>query len=104
MQLRILSPVHTESVKIAQYYEQQEAGLARRFFDNLERALEDIETNPLGYPRLEGVATERNIRRVVLEKFPYLVLYEVLANEAVVFAVRHASREPGIGLGHDETT
>ena len=94
MVVRILSDVHRESVRIAQYYEQQQSGLAARFFDDLENTLARLEANPLGYPRWESITTERNIRRIILERFPYLVVYEIVAEEAVVIALRHVSQQP----------
>ena len=101
MSLRILSVVHEESVRIAQYYEQRQAGLGVRFFDSLEKAFEDIAANPAGFPRLESISTERTIRRVILNRVPYMVVYEIVASECLVFAVRHVSQEPPHDLAED---
>jgi hypothetical protein len=98
MALRILSEVHRESVRIALYLENRQPGDGSRFFDCFDAVLKKIEENALGYPRLESITTDRNIRRVLFETFPYLVIYEILADETVVEAVRHVSQEPGVGI------
>jgi plasmid stabilization system protein ParE len=42
-----------------------------------------------------GQATnEPGIRRLVISPYPYLIFYEVAADEVIIHAVRHASRDP----------
>ena len=94
MSVRILSSVHRESVRIARYYDKRRPGLGAAFFDKYDEALEKIERNRFGYPRLESVETERDIRRVILNRFPYLLIYENIGEETIVIALRHVSQDP----------
>ena len=46
------------------------------------------------HPLMGQATTEPGIRRLVVSPYSYLIFYEVTADEIVVHAVRHASRDP----------
>ena len=94
MSIRILSGVHRASVRVARFYEKKQPGLGAMFFDRFDAAVDKIERNPLGYPRLESTVTERDIRRIVLNQFPYLLIYENIGDETLVISLRHVSQNP----------
>lgn len=94
MSVRILSSVHRESVRVARYYDKQQPGLGAAFFDRYDEALDKIERNRRGYPRLETVESQRDIRRVILVQFPYLLVYENAGEDTIIIALRHASQNP----------
>jgi plasmid stabilization system protein ParE len=44
---------------------------------------------------LSGVATdERPMRRIVVRPYPYLIYYELSADEIVIVGIRHGARDP----------
>jgi hypothetical protein len=43
---------------------------------------------------METVADNEQIRRLLLQDLPYVVIYETFENEVFVYAVAHASRRP----------
>lgn len=58
----------------------------------------DIQDNPLAYPKIH-----KNVRRLVMPKFPYNILYLLengllengdFGETVIVFAVSHAKRDP----------
>jgi len=73
----------------AAWYEAQQAGLGIEFVLELDAAIERAAETPLGYePQF------RNVRRVLLRRFPYAV-YFVLERDLIdVFAVSHQQRAP----------
>jgi plasmid stabilization system protein ParE len=77
--------------RIYQWYESQQRGLGEDFLDILERKLENL----LEYPESFGII-HKNIRRIILSKFPYLVFYTVKGNQVIILAVLHAFRDPAI--------
>lgn len=83
-----------EAVEAACWYNAQSSGLGYDFLAKYEQALAGIENSPDRYPRLETLQTERDIRRCVLKRFPYYIVYENFSSETVVLAVAHASRRP----------
>jgi toxin ParE1/3/4 len=56
--------------------------------------LQEIE-QLLGQFPLTGTTTRYQwLRRIPLRDYPYVVFYEVVANEVMVLAVRHSARDP----------
>jgi plasmid stabilization system protein ParE len=73
----------------ALWYEDQRAGLGTRFLDELDVVFRRIETNPRQFPQLEG-----EIRRALLNHFPYGVYFAEDSAGLAVLAVLHLHREP----------
>ncbi|MBE0572748.1 MAG: type II toxin-antitoxin system RelE/ParE family toxin [Ignavibacteriaceae bacterium] len=64
-------------------------GLGEKFVTEIERCLNIIKTNPLAYP-----VTKQNVRKAVIIKFPFSILYRVDGNVIYILAVMHQKREP----------
>lgn len=98
MTLRILPAADEELFQAAEWYEDHESGVGSRFLDAYATAKEAIARSPSGPPRLETVRTSRDIRRVLLHRFPFAVVYEILPDQVVILAVAHTSRRPNYWL------
>jgi toxin ParE1/3/4 len=46
------------------------------------------------YPLIGARTDDPTIRRLPIPPYPYLVFYEVVGDEVIIHAVRHASRDP----------
>src|SRR2546428_173623 len=64
----------------------------------VERVLPLIERAPASFPRLLDVPADLVIRRTLLPRFPYAVVFIDLGTELRVLAVAHAKRRPGYWL------
>jgi plasmid stabilization system protein ParE len=74
------------------WYEAQWPGLGAQLFDAVAATIEGIETQPeIGAPARPDPQT----RRVLVERFPYQVVYRLEGNEIVVVAIVHLKRRPG---------
>jgi plasmid stabilization system protein ParE len=73
------------------WYENQQPGLGGEFYRELTRGFEFILENPL----LSRVAY-RGLRKRKLNRFPYLVVYQVADEEVSVVSVFHGSRNPAV--------
>ena len=71
------------------WYEERREGLGERFRDALGDAIARIAENPAQFP-----VHYRDLRRVILFRFPYAVYYRVDSNHASVVAVFHGKRSP----------
>ena len=71
------------------YYEQQASGLGRDFLRKVQSAVDEITPHPTRWPKVRG-----NIRRRMIHRFPYAVLYEDQPEEIVIIAVMHLRRHP----------
>jgi plasmid stabilization system protein ParE len=96
--LRILPAADEELFQAAVWYDEREGGVGSRFLDAYASAKESIARSPSSPPRLETVKTPRDIRRVLLKRFPFAVVYEVLPDQVVILAVAHTSRRPNYWL------
>ena len=104
MKLRLLTEAKEELQAGAQWYEDRREGLGEEFAAAVEATLERIEENNLLYPHYEFANPGREIRRALVKRFPYVVVYEVRADELLVLAVAHARQRPAYWKrrGNDE--
>lgn len=73
------------------YYEEQQEGFGERFLTEVQRRLDDISIHPEYY----GFIDVRNILRdVVVNVFPYVIVYRIMATEVWVYAVHHTGKAP----------
>jgi toxin ParE1/3/4 len=79
----------SELREAAAWYRKISKRLARRFGDEIKAAVALVAADPLR--RLE---IEPGIRRVLLRKFPYALLYTVEGNRVVVLVLKHHKRHP----------
>ena len=82
----------------ARYYEREFSGLGHRFKQEVRRASLRIAEYPLVW------STERgDVRKCLLHKFPYKLLYSIEPDHIVVIAVAHQHRRPDYWIDEDET-
>ena len=76
------------------WYEQQRPGLGSAYLDRVRDVFGRIAANP----QLHGIVYQ-DVRKAVVRKFPYVVLYKEEAGDVVVIAVFHSARNPAIWQG-----
>jgi len=72
-----------------EWYEEQESGLGFEFIEEVESGYLKISRHPFHYPPINS-----QFRRLRINRFPYLVIYEVEDNSVIINSVRHVKREP----------
>jgi hypothetical protein len=67
--------------------------LGDRFISSVNKRISQIAQNPERYPKKKG-----NYREVGTDVFPYIIIYEVIKKENVVFVsyIFHTRRNPGL--------
>jgi plasmid stabilization system protein ParE len=75
------------------WYESKAVGLGFEFARAVEAAVESAKRNPFGHPTIEA-----DFRRVLLRKFPYMLIYLPSDETLLVVAVFNTRREPNIWL------
>ena len=90
MNARFLSDAEDEMNEAASFYESQVVGLGEKFLDEVNECVERILERPKIGRRLRG-----DIRRLLVTRFPYSVVYATQGETAVVVAVAHLRRRPG---------
>lgn len=71
------------------YYERQVPGLGERFRADVRDALARLRSWPLAAPVERG-----EIRRLILSRFPYKLLYSIESDLLYIIAVAHLHRTP----------
>jgi plasmid stabilization system protein ParE len=71
------------------WYENQRQGLGEEFLFAVQNAVDSVLENPEMYP-----VVRRDTRRVLLNRFPYSLLYRLVHERVVVVACFHAKRDP----------
>jgi toxin ParE1/3/4 len=92
--VRALAEAHDEIQAAAAWYEHRRVGLGEEFLQAFEAATVLIGQNPLQFAQMENNPSTRNVRRCLLKRFPYVVVFEVRNEECLVLAVAHARRKP----------
>ena len=84
-----LDPAQEELMAAARYYEKQRSGLGPRFLEATKELTIRIQENPLS-----GKVVYKKIRRRLVKKWPYTILYRVDPDEIAIVAVMHKRRSP----------
>jgi plasmid stabilization system protein ParE len=79
-----------EFISAAQFYEDQTEGLGLDFVITVQQTYERLLEFPASGPPLG-----RRLRRVLVPKFPYSLLYRVEPGRIYIIAVMHLHRRPG---------
>ena len=86
--------VHPEALREAEdaveWYGQRSPHAASRLVIELRAALERIQQAPSQFPQLAF-----ETQRIVLGRFPYVVVFRETATEIEIVAVAHGRRRPG---------
>lgn len=78
----------------AEYYESESAGLGQAFITEVERSADEI----VRYPEA-GLVMRGSIRRRLIRRFPYALLYRVKPTEIRILAVMNLKRRPAYWVG-----
>ncbi len=86
---RFIAAARLEFLAEVIYYSEAEAGLGARF----TAAVEEAAVRALGFPQ-SGSPSRSNTRRVLVNGFPFSLVYRPEPDGIVVFAVAHHARRP----------
>ncbi len=84
-----------EIEETAAWYESKTEGLGWRFLEVLDQTLQLIANQPQAFARLRLGPADFMIRKALLHRFPYTVVFVELAGELRKLAVAHQKRRPG---------
>ena len=85
-----LPEAEQEMIEAAKYYQLQASGLGVDYLSEVERAVQSIAESPRTWPVIEG-----GLRRRLIRRFPFGILYRIAPTEIVIIAIAHLKRRPG---------
>ena len=91
LHVRFRPQARAEIREARSWYEGQVSGLGRAFIAELDATLAFLRLHPEMY---SSVTDDGRVRRALLHRFPYSLVYEVMdADEILVLACRHVRQE-----------
>jgi toxin ParE1/3/4 len=86
-----------ELLDAASYYEKQNEGFGLEYLAEVEGAVNLL----MRYPAA-GAVVQGYIRRLILPKFPYLLLYRIVDDDLIrILAIAHHKRKPQYWVGRE---
>lgn len=79
--------------RAAHFYEGEAVGLGVDFLVEIQRIFTLLEENPA-----LGVPMRRGARKILVRRFPYLIIYRTEAEHTLVLAIGHQRRHPDFWL------
>lgn len=76
-------------IEAAVDYEAASFGLGNSFLDDVQQVIDTL----CEYPQA-GAAIDAHLRRMLLRRFPFALIYAASVNEIVIVAVAHHGRRP----------
>lgn len=78
------------------FYEERREGLGVALLLTVDHAVAALRGGQLSrYPLVPEVSRSLGVRRLLLRRFPFAIVFVELADEIRVLAVAHTSRRPG---------
>ena len=96
MKVSFLALAQQELDDAVAWYNKQAPGLGQDFLDELDRAVRRAVAFPFSCPEIDP-----GVRRCLLARFPYGLIYGIDQETIVVVAVAHLHREPRYWIGRN---
>jgi plasmid stabilization system protein ParE len=87
--LTILETAEHDMADAFDWYNMQSEFAAGYLVEKFDEAFKHIVESPLIYQKIH-----RNFRQIVLNPFPYVIIYLVKGDEVIIFRIWHTSRNP----------
>jgi plasmid stabilization system protein ParE len=94
LNFEVLPVAELEGIEAAIWYDDQRLGLGDEFLDELAQGLERIQAEPASFAALEHYSGQHDVRRCLLKRFPYVVIFRRRPEEVLIVAVGHVRRRP----------
>ena len=89
LSFQVRSAAAEEIAQAFQWHESHQLGLGAQFLAELEAAKIQIQRFPLMHPVIYA-----QLRRALIYRFPYQILYRIRPASIVIVAVFHCKRDP----------
>ncbi len=89
MRYRFADEALEEYIAAGQYYNRQVPGLGDEFADEIEVGVRAITMAPLTWRIVEA-----DVRRYLVQRFPYGIYYTMEDDVIVIWAIKHLHRDP----------
>lgn len=89
MKITLLPLAQKELDEAFSWYEEQVVGLGYEFLDEFDQSARLIASFPELFEQIE-----KDVRRCLINRFPYSIIYGIDSEQIVIIAVAHLKRKP----------
>ena len=89
MNIKYLKIAREEFHSAIKYYESQQTNLGRKFQSDVKNSISRIKEFPKAY-----VVIKNDVRRCLLHKFKFSILYTIKHDYILIIAISHQHRKP----------
>ena len=89
MKVRLTPEAEADIDEAIAWYDGRGQGLGDEFLRCVDARIALMERFPKAFPFVH-----RNIRRVLVRRFPYYLVYEIEDSEIVIYGAYHCARDP----------
>lgn len=89
----IKSEAHHDVVSAYGYYETKQLGLGESFLEAFDSSCADFSMNPSHYSYINE-DPQKVLRDIKLSRFPYVLVFEIIDQEVIVYAVHSTYTDP----------
>jgi len=76
-------------IEAVRWYDERDQKLGDDLLRHVYQCIASIEANPRRYP-----IVHRQMRRALVRRFPFQILYEIESAEVIIYAIYHSARDP----------
>ena len=91
MKARLTPEADLDAQQAIEWYDQRDRDLGDDFLRKVTECITSIEDNPLRYPLVH-----RQMRRALVSRFPYEIIFEIESDDIIIYAIYHCARDPEI--------
>lgn len=73
------------------YYDENRHRLGREFARELQTVMKNVREHPARFPKVKN-----ELRKAVLNRFPYIIIFEIQSDTVFVLSIFHTSRNPKV--------
>ncbi len=89
MKSRLTPEAELDLVEAIQWYDERDPEVGDDFLRRVYQRIASLERNPRLYPIIH-----RQMRRALVRRFPFQILYEIESEEIIIYAIYHSARDP----------
>ena len=91
MKARLTPEADNDAQQAIRWYDERDSELGDDFLRKVIDCITSIEQNPQQFP-----VVHRQMRRALVRRFPYEILYEIENDEIIIYAIYHCARDPEV--------
>ena len=91
MKLKLTPEADLDAQDAIRWYDERDWALGDDFLRKVNDCIAAIQENPQKYPILH-----RQMRRALVRRFPYEIIFEIESDEIIIYAIYHCARNPEV--------